>query len=225
MSAKLREMEEEILDWLSIETEEAARALTEGTRWRYLEPFVAQEASVSAAAHALRVSPNSLLYHVKKFLDLGLLVVTREEKRAGRSVKYYRTKADMLFVPFNLTSAETVEALLLPLEREWQEKFLRYTANAMQGDEADLGVRIWRLPTGEVINKPSLAPPAPFDASLFERWPVFIAWSDSLYLDAEDVKALQGELVQLFERYSKYTGEKKHLIRLGLVPADTGSSI
>ena len=224
MNAKLCEMEDEILDWLSVDTEAAARALTEGTRWRYLEPFVAREASVGAAAKVLHISPNSLLYHVKKFLDLGLLVVVREEKRTGKPVKYYRTKADTLFVPFSLTSAETVEAFLLPLEREWQEKFLRYTANAMQGDEADLGVRIWRLPTGEVINKPSLAPPTPFDASLFERWPVFIAWSDSLYLDEGDVEALRRDLIQLFERYSECKGKRRHLIRLGLVPSGEGSS-
>lgn len=220
MSAKLHEMEDEILDWLCVETEEVARALTEGSRWHYLEPFMAQEASVSAAAKSLQTSPNSLLYHIDKFLKLGLLVITREEKRAGKPIKYYRTKADTLFVPFSLTSAETVEALLSPLESEWQEKFLRNTASVMQGDEMDLGVRIWRLPSGEVINKPSLAPPALFNESLFERWPVLVLWSDSLSLDPEEANSLQRELVEVFERYSRCRGKTKHLIRIGLVPSD-----
>ena len=219
MSAKLCEMEDKTLDWLSVDTKEAARALTEGTGWRYLEPFVGQEVSVSKAAKALHVSPNALLYHVKRFLRLGLLTVIREEKRAGKPIKYYRTKADTLFVPFTLTSAETIEALFLSLEHEWQAKFLHCAAEVMKGSEANLGVRIWRLPTGEFISKPTLAPPAPFDADLFKRWPVLVLWSDALYLDADDVTALQGELIKVFERFSERKGKQKHLLRLGLVPS------
>lgn len=218
MSAKLREMEGKTLDWLSVDTQEAAKALTEGAGWRYLEPFLGREANVSAAAKASQMSPNSLLYHVKKFLRLGLLEVAREEKRAGKPIKYYKTKAAVLFVPFHLTSAETIEALLAPLEHEWHTKFLRSTADAMKGDEADMGLRVWRLPTGEVIGKPSLAPPAPLDLDLLERWPVLIMYADSLRLDPEDTAALQQELIQVFERYSRCEGKKRYSIRLGLVP-------
>ena len=77
------------VDVLTIEDPAAAAALTNPRTLRQLEPFLNRERTVLEAARESGVKPNTILSRVKRFVNLGLLVVVREEARAGRAVKVW----------------------------------------------------------------------------------------------------------------------------------------
>ena len=89
---------------LLIENQTAADFLTHADQRRWLAPFFQQALSMSEAASDLGVPLNTLHYHVKKMLDLGLLEVTKEEVVSGHATKRYRTTSKEFVVPFKATS-------------------------------------------------------------------------------------------------------------------------
>jgi hypothetical protein len=210
-------MEEQNSDWFFIRTQAAAQALANPDIRRCLEPFLGQACTVTDAARLLEVAPNAMLYRIRQLLNLGLLQVAWVQARPGKAIKHYRAISDQLFVPFGITPAETLETLVLPLEHEWQARFVRNTARALEHSGENIGLRIWRDANGTVIAKPTLAPPAPFDISLLELLPVLSIWAD-LSLSNEDVQELHHELLRLFERFSKRSGPSRHLLHLAVTP-------
>lgn len=209
-------MEDANLDWLTISNHEAAKTLTDAAMQHALTPFLNRECTVARAAQELGINPNTLLYRVNKLVGLGLLKLVRQERRTGKPIKVYRSSAAGFFVPFEFTPAETLEAMLMPLEREWHERFVRNTAALMQNGDG-LGVRVW-CEMGQVIAKPGPPPPTAFDASLLEHLPMLSIWSSSIQLDAEDAQAFRMELLELFSRYSGRTGEERHMLHLAIAP-------
>ena len=95
--------------WHRITSEAAAAYLAVDEGRYFLRPFLERESSVAQAAELLGEPLDRTHYRVKRMLQLGILEVTREEARAGRPVKYYRSVGDGLFVPFSLTSAADLE--------------------------------------------------------------------------------------------------------------------
>src|SRR5690554_2570341 len=75
-----------------------------------LEPFLGRDSSISEAATRTGEKPNTVLSRVRRWVRTGLLVVTGQRRRAGRPISLYRTSADSYFIPFDTTSAETLEA-------------------------------------------------------------------------------------------------------------------
>lgn len=78
--------------------------LTDPTRVRFLRPFLARSATVAQVAHEMDVTPNALLYRVRRMVDAGLLQVVEERPRAGRAVKVYRSSHDGYRVPMSAMS-------------------------------------------------------------------------------------------------------------------------
>ena len=84
---------------LRVEAPDRAAALVDPARRRILTAFMGRERSLSEAAGTLAMPLNRLAYHVGALLRLRLLRVTREQKRAGRPIRYYRAVADRFLVP------------------------------------------------------------------------------------------------------------------------------
>ncbi len=82
-----------------VDDQATARLLLDRSISRYLVPFLDREMSVGAAAADLDTTIGVLLPRVRRLARAGLLVVTREEPRKGRAIKYYRSVADEFFVP------------------------------------------------------------------------------------------------------------------------------
>ena len=89
-----------------------AQLLTDPKSKRYFHPFLAVERSATEAAEELGCNLNTVLYRIKTFVQVGLLEVTRKQKRKGRAVKYYRSVHDAYFVPFATTPYATLEERL-----------------------------------------------------------------------------------------------------------------
>lgn len=196
---------------------DAVALLTDPARLEVFKPFVARAASVPEAAAALGAKPNSLLYQVRRLEHLGLL---RHVGRRGRE-KLYRSGADAYYVPFDASHAETFEAML---RAQYDAKLGLFTgayAHAMLhelGVPVGLGVR--RDPVNGVVYS-FLSPDGErglADVVLSRAGPATVTLWTRLFLDHEDAKALQRELVALYGRYKERRGAQEYLVHLDLAP-------
>lgn len=89
-----------------------ARFLTDPAKKRFLLPFLARERRIAQAADEVGCSINQMLYQVRTLADCGLVHVVREEPRAGRAIRVYRSVHDAYFVPFAATPYDTLEQRL-----------------------------------------------------------------------------------------------------------------
>ncbi|MEM6427927.1 MAG: hypothetical protein AAF708_01710 [Deinococcota bacterium] len=200
----------------TVSDQRAAKSLLDGNERRWFVPFLGQACTVSAAAKQLNETPNSVLYRVKRWLDLGLLTVDHEEQRAGRIIKHYRAVAEGFFVPFEASS----EAGLLELMWYTNKPYLDDLFNGMVGSASHLsetwGVQISKvgeavrveaaLSAGQVFNPRDHAVPA-----VFEQFA-------TLKLSFEDAKLMQQELLELLNKYRAKEGEQTYLSYLALTP-------
>jgi len=202
---------------LTVTTVETAALLTDPSRQRFLIPFIGRDCTVAQAAGELEVALNSLLYRVKRFQAVGLLQVVREEKRAGRAVKVYRSVADAFYVPFALTRAETLEALLLELDSPLRTLLYRNIAQVMTQAEAELGLVVWRAGEADVRTRFAAGPHRLFNP-LVQATPTLPFWSPEVWLEPDDAKLLLSEMIDLIGRYHHRGGSGRYLLHLGLSP-------
>jgi len=107
-------------------------------------------------AAELGVTTNAVLYRVRQFQQWGLLEVSRVERRAGRSINYYRSTSRGYFVPFLSTTAESVpelyratlqgvhEGVTAALTRAWRDlaQDERWFGLYTYGDESGLHAHV-----------------------------------------------------------------------------------
>lgn len=76
-----------------------AAIITDPVRSRFLGPFLGRERTVTQAATEVGCTPNSMLYRVRRMVDVGLLTVVGSRSRPGRPIKVYRSSHHGYFVP------------------------------------------------------------------------------------------------------------------------------
>jgi hypothetical protein len=202
--------------WSEVTDAVKARLLSDPAALHYLKPFLGREQTVSAAAREMGCSLATMLYRVRTFLGAGLLAVIREQKRAGRPIKYYRTVADGFFIPFALTPYTDLEALLSSVDSERQQIFVRTVAQLLR--EAGIeGRRIYRK--GDEIHSeaaPSLEGGLDFQHPSLRHG---LDVSSELTLTRESAAALNQELRALLERYKGQVSDgNPYLLSLMLLP-------
>ncbi len=208
--------------WHVVEDADAARVLADPKRRRYLLPFILEELSLSEAARRLNVKPNSLLYHIDRLLKLELLEVTQVKKRRGRSSKLYRASAERFFIPFSLTQADTVQGLSAENSVRLERMFQRSLIGAEMDQADDWGIAIYVMNDGglSIDLTPSRERTAENALSLnTDRSAVWSCWLET-NLGAGEAKALQRDLVVLWQRYKQVHDPDKprYMLRLGLAP-------
>jgi hypothetical protein len=206
------------IDWLTVEDPEQARLLSDPGAFRFFEPFLARERTVTAAAVEAGCSVDTMLYRVRKFLKAGLLRISRVETRAGRPIKHYRSVADALFVPFSATPYATLEERIENQFAPFNRTLIRSVAHLLRHTGRD-GRRIYRHPDGEVWNDSAADPETPFRMD-DEDLPAAYDFSTEIELELSEAKALQRELHELFERYAKRRPGRgqSYLWHLSLMP-------
>ena len=187
---------------------------------RQLAPFLGRECTVTQAAQETREKANTVLSRVHRFTTLGLLEVVREEKRKGRAVKVYRSTADVFFVPFEATTAETLEAMLQERDAYWETLLRRGVVRARGEDVGTWGTRVYRDGAGRLQVQTAVTPTQNYTLLDAERPAVLSAWRDSVYLDFDDAKALQREMFDLLKRYHQKVGAQRYIVRLGMAPLE-----
>ena len=151
---------------------------------------------------------------------LGLLEVSRIRQRAGRAVRYYRATADSWFIPFDTTSAESLEASVRQRDEWWSARLRQAVVRARQEQVGTWGTRVYRDRRGYLQVQMAVSPDSNWTSLAPYRPAVLAAWRDGLYLDFEDAKELQRELFELLLRYQRKEGAQRYLLRLGLAPLE-----
>ena len=196
---------------------EAARALTTPKTLTMFSPFLVSECCASDAANVLGLEIGAISYWIKRFLKMGLLTVTRLERRAGRSIKHYHASSERFFIPFQAIPVDSLEMM--------QERLLEQTRAAMTRSQMavilehhpDAGVWVFgqekRLRM-EYVEGASFEPLYSLELTrpaILEQWEV-------LKLNFEDAKNLQIELSSLLERYKELSGAHQYIVNLRLAP-------
>jgi hypothetical protein len=197
---------------------EAADVLTNPKMLRQLEPFLARALTVTQAAQETGEKANTVLSRVRRFVKLGLLEVTQAIKRKGRSIKQYRTAADVFFVPYEVTSAESLESALAERDRYWEALLRKSVVKARVEDVGSWGTRIYRDERGRLQIQAAITPDKNYTMLDKNRPAVLSSWRDSVYLDFEDAKTLQRELFELLKKYQQKQGAQRYIMRLGVAP-------
>ncbi len=194
----------------------AATFLSDPEHNSYFGPFLNREVTLSQVALELQVPLNKLHYWVTKMLVLGLLQVTKTQKRAGRAVQYYSAVAPAFFVPFAAIPAETFEAQLTLEDVSRQRRLSAAHARARGELPLHYGTFIARMDgvySGIRIE--------PFPQKRAEDL-TYGVWLERPFR-AEDARALLAELKVLEERYSslpepKLGKGKSFCVRLAVAP-------
>lgn len=200
----------------------AAELLMNPTTLRQIVPFLGRARTVSEAARESGDLPNTVLKRVQRFLAAGLLAVASETPRRGRPIKRYRTVADLFFVPFEATAAESLEAALAERDAYWERLLRRNVVRARMEALGTWGTRVYRDERGRLQVQTAVTPEA--DATTLDPGApaALSSWRDSVTLDFEDAKALQRAMYQLLLRYEQKEGAQRYIVRLGLAPVVDG---
>lgn len=196
----------------------AADVLLNPQRLRLLEPFIGRECSVTQAARETQSKANTLLTQVRRFCRLGLLVISREVPRKGRAIKLYRSSADIFFVPYEASSAESLDGMMQERDSYWESQLRHGVVNARIEDVGTWGTRIYKDQRGRLQIQTAISPERNYTMLDPDRPAVLSAWRDNITLDFADAKALQMELYTLLQRYQQKQGAQRYILRLGLAP-------
>lgn len=197
---------------------DAARALIDPATLHHLAPFIGRSLSVTQAAVEAGEKPNTTLKRVRRFARLGLLEVADEVARAGRPIRLYRAAADVFFVPFEATGADSLEAALAERDRYTENLLRRNVVQARLDTMGTWGTRIYRDVRGRLQVQTALTPNSNVTSLDSDAPAVLSAWRDSLMLDFEDAKRLQREMFTLLQRYLKKEGSQRYVVHLAMAP-------
>ncbi|GAA5533254.1 helix-turn-helix domain-containing protein [Deinococcus aluminii] len=191
-----------------------ARLLLDPLARQTLAPFFGRDTTVGEAAAQLGVKPNTLLRRVQRLVAGGLLHVTGEERRAGRSLKRYRVASERFFVPFALTDAVTLEDLLMQAVEEPNRLIARGLAQLYGSHAPRLGYLVTRLEGGRIAHDLSLDGLTPIPYGGAHPW-----FRDARVLRLRPAQAEQfgQELQALLDRYADPQGAR-YLAFLAFAP-------
>jgi hypothetical protein len=214
----------------------AASFVTQPSSARYFLPFLGREASASAVAASLGVDIGSVTYRIRRMLELGLVLCTRVEPRAGRAVRYYRSTADAVFAPLELTPVGSLASLFRVARRDSAAELERCLEAAWLrlGREQSWGTHLYRLPNG-YVNR-DFVPRRLLDDEKF--WPAVLAdsapvvWDQyaELNLTREAAKRLQLQLSGLIASYARESEEgsrptSRYICHLAVAPSSVPKGV
>ena len=194
----------------------AARWLVRPSSLHQLAPFLGSTRSVGEAAAVTGERPNTVLKRIRRLQHLGLLHCVASEPRAGRPVRRYRTTADVFFVPFEATGADSLEGALAERDAYWERLLRRNVVRARIEAMGVWGTRIYRDERGRLQVQTAVSPDA--NATMLDPdMPAALsAWRDQVMLDHADAKAFQRELFDLVLKYQRSRGAQRYVVHVGL---------
>lgn len=189
-------------------TERQAALLLDPANYRLLDALMGRACSAGDVARTLGEDVRRAHYRLRRFVDAGLVEIVGEEKRAGRPIKRYAMHAHW-FVPFELTSAETLEGLLSDQLGPRLERFVGLLARDLH-ETAGVGVRFERGEDG-VLNVRL------YDGGAAARpdAPVIANWGRLRLSDAQ-ARSLLRDLQSVLDRYEALADDAAEPFTIGV---------
>jgi hypothetical protein len=188
-----------MLDQIRIDVPAAAAVFRSARQRSILLGLVEAERSLSELSKLTGTRLNLLHHHVQRLLRLGLVKLTRTERRAGAPIKRYRAVARSFFVPAELMGDPRGE-----LTSELRERMERSLASSVRGalySHTDAGPRM------------RLVPESDRRVEAAELWL-------QLRLTHDDAAALSRRLRAVLHQFHKPArrGQRSYLVHLALAP-------
>jgi hypothetical protein len=206
----------------------AATFVTSPVSSRFFTPFLGRERTVASVAHDIGVSIGAVTYRMRQMIDLGLIVCTRIQTRAGRPIRHYRSAADAVFAPLELTSLDSVRHLFSSGRTDTQDALDTSieTAWLQIGRDHDWGTHLYRPKPDAPVNRDfvpaSLATSEAFwEATLRPNAPAVWDQYAEIRLTHRHAKRFQRELAELVRKYGSSPSDPRsrpYLVHLALAP-------
>jgi hypothetical protein len=208
-------------EWYWVQHEPAAQALVNPLILRCFSVFLSGPIDLHEAAQRLGLKRTTLRYHVRRFVQWGLLMPN--EPSSGRERLRYRAVNTQLYIPFQASGQASLEELLWAMEDPHQRAFLRSMVRAgdrLERDSADAGMVIRDGSVDFTLTAPpQLTLQGEMEANLWSSW-------TTVNLTPSEASALKTELAALWARYVALepgrSGTRPHTLRLGFTPDETG---
>lgn len=198
-------------------SDEGAQVLIAPRSRAFMKPFLGREASAAQASQELGVSLQAMHYQILKLLRLGLITLSRTEKRRGRAVKYYRSTHEVYFIPFEQTRyVDSEEALSTQVTRHVQA--LVTSVARVMDERRRVGQYLYRGQDGEVWLTGSA--PGEEGGHLPDHHIVIDGWGTVRLTraQAQRYQATIRELLQSFETSGHEEEAEEYLYTLMLAP-------
>lgn len=201
-----------------------AKSLTDVSQLRILTVFI-RETTLSEAAKKLNIKMTTLLYHVHRWVKLGILEVSREEARKGKALKYYRASSKVFFVPFSLTPSENLKTLLSRVSSPFNDLFDREMSKVLQDMSNNWLVKISGTQDSEGQNDVNLTLVRADKKELIEstfnvNGPALVSSYGVIEMDFATAKAFEKDMLDLLKRYTsqQVKNGQSYAYHVGLTP-------
>ncbi len=210
-----------------IEDEKAIKLLSRNNfkAFYFLKPFFNEARSLKEAGIETYTPASSYYYWIKKFLDLGLLKLVRQDKRGGSKEAHYLASAKKMLL--RVDGNVGLDDFYIAAGNEYQSQIIEQMSKSCKkikdelgllfsrGEHGDLYGQIVALEGGE--NLPILK-----DELLKESSPAAFASWQEIPLKHADAKEFQRRLSDLLNEYKEKASpnEKHYLLQLAIVPKE-----
>lgn len=198
--------------------------LLTSTNQRILGACLQREHTLKELVEELHMDMSEAHYRVQQLIKAGILKVSREEKRAGRPIKYYAPTQEKFFLPFKDTVYNTVVDFIAQQMEPIMHRFIELIfKNVPQMGE-------WGLTFGQEKDSTKLS--TMFHQSnkptggetvreMQLRHRVLAMWQ-TLDLLPDDARDMQREMMDLYEKYrqKQQPDGEKHMIGMFLTAGD-----
>jgi hypothetical protein len=177
-----------------------------------LLPFVGQACAVSVAAQLVGESANTMLYRVRRWKKLGLLLEVGSQAHSKGQMRLYRTPADAFFVPHHATSSEDLLALGQSVYAPVFAEFLGQYAKTGEQLAPTWGIRFEKTDQTWAMRPVKSATDTcqPTDAGL----PPALLDIAQVQLSAAHAKALQLEMRRVLEKYQALSSKRGNVFQV-----------
>ncbi|MEZ4606482.1 MAG: helix-turn-helix domain-containing protein [Deinococcales bacterium] len=211
-----------------IDHADIAKVLLSESEQKCLEAFMREPLSLSESARALGYKLNTMHYRIKRFIDMGLIEQVEDKLLGKRYVTAYGATAKAFIIPFESSSAASLENLLMDIMQMPRDHLFKSIEKTLL-DNQDLWEVVVTLVDDELNTylRPKRAGLqdvlAPSQAATLARpdTPAMVVSGGNYHLAFDKAKAFQRELLELLERYQQQEddAEQAYYFFLVLTPA------
>ena len=200
------------LEIVALDNPEVIAVLLDSRQRQALLPFMAQATTIIQAAKATNELPNTMLYRVKRWQELGLLLECGTTPHAKGLSRLYRTSANAFFVAHHATNSIDLLALAKELFAPVLTEFLQAFVQSGERLSDQWGVRFertanqWQVQPAKAINDTCQPTDATSPATIFTM--------QEIGLSAAQAKAMQLELVGVIQKYANQSHSKQQTYKV-----------
>jgi DNA-binding transcriptional ArsR family regulator len=203
----------ELGDAVRLENDAAIAFVSDPQKLQQLAPFLQDEVTVSQVAVQLKLTQNAAYKLVRTLERLGLVRLTREQRRAGKSVKFYRVVAQRISVASDrLSLGQLIE---LRHARYWErmQRIVSRTYYERDWEDRQWSFVVDRTHQGQLFLRPFYSDGRAMNSLEDAQPAVFNGWIE-LRLTPAQAKAMQRDVYELLRRYDASTTGQRYLFGL-----------